>query len=333
MAEMRKALITGGAGFIGHHLIEHILKNTDLEIICLDRLDVSGNLNRLDEVISQDNLYKKRFKFIYHDLRAEINSQLAKQIGNPDLIFHLAASSHVDRSIQDPMGFVMDNVVGTVNLLNYARTIDNLEYLQNFSTDEVFGDAPEGTAYQEWDRHWPKNPYSASKSGAEAMGTSFACTYGLPVITTNCMNVIGERQHPEKFLPMCIKRVLNGQRIYIHTYPGRQKAGTRFYIHARNVADASLFLTENGYKGEKYNLVGQKEVSNLELAEFVAKVLDKPLDYEMVDFHSNRPGHDLRYALEDTKLCAMGYEYPTEFWYSLEKTIKWTIENQRWLVE
>lgn len=328
---MKSVLVTGGAGFIGHHLIQHIFKNTDYEVICLDRLDTSGNLNRLNELIENKPELSKRLKFVFHDLKAEVNSQLAKQIGNPNMIFHLAASSHVDRSIEDPLSFVMDNVVGTTNILNYARTLDSLDYVQNFSTDEVFGDANHGEAYAEWDRHNPRNPYSASKSGAEALGLAFSNTYKLPIVTTNCMNVIGERQHPEKFLPLCINKILNNETIYIHSYPGSEKSGTRFYVHARNVADVSLFLSKNGTIGEKYNLVGQAEVSNLELAQFVAKVLNKELRYEMVDFHSNRPGHDLRYALQDTKIGRMGYQYPVEFWTSLEKTIIWSIENDRWL--
>lgn len=330
---MTNVLVTGGAGFIGHHLIQHIFINTDWNIVCLDRLDTSGNLNRLAEIIDNREDYKKRFKFVYHDLRAEINSQLAKQIGNPSHIFHLAASSHVERSIENPLEFVYDNVVGTTNLLNYCRQLDNLDYIQIFSTDEVFGDAPEGTAYSEWDRHYPKNPYSASKSGAEAISISFYNTYKLPIVISNCMNVIGERQHPEKFLPKCINMVQKGETIYIHSYPGGKKAGTRFYVHARNVSDVTLFLSQNATIGEKYNFVGQQEVSNLELAQFVAKVLNKPLIYKMVDFHSNRPGHDLRYALKDNKLGPMGYEYPVEFWESLECTILWTIKNPRWLVE
>lgn len=331
--QSKVALVTGGAGFIGHHLIQHIFKTTDWQVVCLDRLDTSGNLNRLSEILNNDKNIFSRFKFIFHDLKAEINSQLAKQIGSPNYIFHLAASSHVDRSIQDPLSFVMDNVVGTCNLFNFLRQLDNLEYVQNFSTDEVFGDAKPNQYFNEWDVHRPKNPYSATKSGAESLGIAFHNTYKLPVVTTNCMNVFGERQHPEKFLPNCIKKLLHDEIVLIHSYPGCAKSGTRFYVHARNVADVSLFLVFNGVWGEKYNLVGQKEVSNLELAQMVAKYMNKELKYEMVDFHSNRPGHDLRYALKDNKLVHLQYEYPIDFETSLRKTIEWTLENKRWLEE
>jgi dTDP-glucose 4,6-dehydratase len=328
-----RVLITGGAGFIGSHLIEHVLKNTDWNIVCLDRLDTSGNLNRLSEILDISPSYKKRFNFVWHDLKAEINSQVAAALNRPNYVFHLAASSHVDRSIQDPLGYIQDNVVGTANLLNYARSVDCLDYFQNFSTDEVYGCADEGVEYAEWDRHKPRNPYAATKSAADQLCYAYHVTYRLPIVVSNCMNVIGERQHPEKFLPMCINKVLKGEKIFIHSYPGNKRAGTRFYVHARNVAAACLFLVSHSTAGERYNLLGQKEVSNLELAQFVADVIGKPLEYELVDFHSNRPGHDLRYALKDTKLCTLGFKYPVPFEESLEKTIKWTLENQRWLDE
>jgi dTDP-glucose 4,6-dehydratase len=326
----KKALVTGGAGFIGHHLIEHIMKNTDWEVVCLDRLDTSGNLNRLAEFIDVNDGYRRRFKFVFHDLKAEINSLVKSEIGPVTHIFHLAASSHVDRSIQDPMLFVQDNVIGTVNLLNYARSLDSLEYIQNFSTDEVFGDAPEGVSYSEWDRHKPRNPYAATKSAADQISYSFFNTYKMPLLVTNCMNVIGERQHPEKFMPMVIKKILNDEEVLIHTDP-QGIPGKRHYVHARNVSAACLFLTEHGVFGERYNLIGQVELDNLEIATKIADVMGRSLNYRKVDFHSSRPGHDLRYALTDTKIAEMGFQYPVSFDESFTKTIRWTLKNSRWL--
>ncbi len=327
---MTSALVTGGAGFIGHHLIEHLLKNTDWELVCLDRLDSSGNLNRLTEILDGTPDFRKRFHFIWHDLKAAINSQIASSIGKVKHIFHLAAGSHVDRSIAEPMTFVYDNVVGTGHLLDYARYVDSLQSLVNFSTDEVFGPAPLGTYYGEWDRYDSTNPYSATKAGAEELGIAFANTYGLPVITTHSMNVFGERQHPEKFVPMCIKRVLHGEKLLIHCSK-TSEPGSRHYIHARNVSDAVLFLAEHGQKREKYNIVGHRELNNLEMAQRIAEVIGKPLNYELIDFHSSRPGHDLRYALKDTKLSTMGFEYKVSFDESLRRTIWWTFTNKRWL--
>ena len=332
----KKVLITGGTGFIGHHLIEHFLLNTDWEFVCLDRLDTSGTLDRLHEVLHGETGSKypdwtKRVRFVYHDLKSELNSFVANKIGKVDYILHLAAGSHVDRSIEDPMSFVMDNVVGTTNLLNFARTLDSLELLVNFSTDEVFGPAPEGVKYKEWDRYNSTNPYSASKAGAEEMCLAFANTYKLPLVQTHCMNVFGERQHPEKFLPLCIQRVLSGEKITIHASP-QGEPGKRHYIHARNTSAAVLYLMQGKWEQrEKYNIVGEKEVDNLQLAQLIAEYVGKPLNYELLDFHSSRPGHDLRYALDGDKMKSIGWELPMNFESSLQSVVEWTLKNDRWL--
>ena len=334
-------LVTGGAGFIAHHVIDKILAETDWRIVTLDRLDYSGNLNRLHEVVSAyPRSVQKRVRIVHHDLKAELNPQIVSHIGRVDLIAHLAAGSHVDRSIQYPMEFVMDNVVGTVNLMNYARQLDSLDLFVYFSTDEIFGPAPEGVAYKENDRYNSTNPYSASKAAAEEMVVSFENTYKLPAIITHTMNVFGERQHPEKYIPMCIKRVRDNQKIVVHSNPERTKAGSRHYIHARDVADALMFLYKydlsslpkdyGGAKCQKFNIVGSTELDNLQLAQFIADVQGRPLNYELQDFHSSRPGHDLRYALDGGKMKDMGWT-PQPIEARLEEVIHWTLKNDRWL--
>lgn len=328
-----KILITGGAGFIGAHVVEGILKNTDWEVVILDRLDISGNLERLRDMEIWEK-EKTRVKFVWWDLKSEINECAKRDIGKIDYIWHLAASSHVDRSIDDPMSFVMDNVVGTCNILGFARTLSDLKLFVNFNTDECFGPAPEGTFYKESDRHNPKNPYAASKVGQWALGVAFENCYKLPVINTYTMNVYGERQHPEKFMPMVIKKALLGEKVTIHANKDKTEAGKRHYIHARNVCAALLFLTRRGFKEyEEFNIVGEKEVDNLSLAQFIAKVVGRELNYELVDFHSSRPGHDLRYALSGEKLHNAGFSYPKDFEESLEKTIRWYLspENKKWI--
>lgn len=335
-------LVTGGAGFIAHHLIDKILQETDWRIVTLDRLDYSGNLNRLHEVI---NAYpkqtQKRVRVIYHDLKAEINPHIRSMIGKIDVIAHLAAGSHVDRSISYPMEFVMDNVVGTVNLMEYAKNLDNLELFAYFSTDEIFGPAPGNVKYKENDRYNSTNPYSASKAAGEEMVVAYENTYGLPAIITHTMNVFGERQNPEKYIPMCIKRVRDNEKITVHSNEEKTKAGSRHYIHAKDVADALLFLYNydlntldadyGGAKCQKFNIVGSAEIDNLALAQFIADVQEKPLNYEMVDFHSSRPGHDLRYALDGTKMASMGWS-PSSVYDKLEEVVKWSLKNDRWLV-
>jgi dTDP-glucose 4,6-dehydratase len=321
---MVNILITGGAGFIGHHLVEHILKNTDWNITVLDRLE-SGNLNRLAEIDLQN-----RVKFQFHDLKAEFNPLLTSQLGEFDYILHLAAATHVDRSITNPLSFVMDNVVSTCNLLNYAKNVGCKKFLY-FSTDEVFGPAPDEIKYKEWDRYNSGNPYAATKAGAEELCLAYANTYKMPIFITHTMNVFGERQDPEKFIPSTINKIIKGEIVSIHSNSDKTKSGSRFYIHARNVSDGILFLLDKSESGEKYNIVGEKEFSNLELAQQISNIIDKPLNYEMVDFHSSRPGHDLRYALDGTRMEKMGWLRKLEVEKSLEKMVLWTLQHRQWL--
>ena len=337
----KRILITGGAGFIAHHVIDKILSTKDWEIITLDRLDFSGNLNRLKEVV--DNYPKseqKRVKVVHHDLKAQLNPEICATIGRIDYISHLAAGSHVDRSITYPLEFVMDNIVGTAHILDYARKLDHLERFAYFSTDEIFGPAPDGVNYKENDRYNSTSPYSATKAGAEELVVAFENTYGLPSLITHTMNVFGERQNPEKYIPMVIKKARDGDVVTVHANSEKTVAGSRHYIHAEDVADALLFLynydisamtaDETGAKCQKFNIVGKDEIDNLQLAEFIAKTQNKELNYEMVDFHSQRPGHDLRYALDGSKMANMGWT-PQSAYERLDKTIKWTLKNDRWL--
>jgi dTDP-glucose 4,6-dehydratase len=339
---MKNILVTGGAGFIAHHFVNYLLRKTDYNIVTLDRLDYSGNLNRLNEVVmSAPEQERRRVKTIFHDLKAELNPQIISAIGKIDIVVHLAAGSHVDRSIDYPMEFIMDNVIGTANILEYAKKCDNLERFIYFSTDEVFGPAPNGIKYKENDRYNSTNPYSASKAAGEEIVVAYENTYKLPCYITHTMNVFGERQHPEKYIPMCIKRVRNGEKITVHSDQSKTKAGSRHYIHASDVADAIWFLINydnykltiddfGGARCHKFNIVGSEEMDNLELARFVANCQEKDLVYEMVDFHSSRPGHDLRYALDGTKMKDMGWT-PQPVKTRLKQTIEWTLENNRWL--
>lgn len=359
----KKILITGGAGFVGSHLNEQILKKTDWEITTLDRFDAAGNPNRLSEMLSTTNVDRSRIRFVFWDLKAELNEQVCKQLKGPfDYIAHLAAGSHVDRSIEDPMGFFMDNCIGTVNLLNYARDGGlvrgkNLSDVPEalgpiegkflyFSTDEVFGPAPFNggfMGFKEWDRLNPNNPYAAAKAAAEMACISHANTYRMPIVITNTMNIFGERQSPEKFVPLIINKVLNNEILYIHANQDKTEAGKRHYLHARNISAATVWVLEHGKcldgsaKQGRYNIVGEKEVDNLTLARLVAGYVREirpdaqELRYELVDFHSQRPGHDLRYALSGDLLRSEGFSYPVDFENSLRKMVEWTLANPNWL--
>ncbi len=326
---MKNILITGGCGFIGHHFVEHVLKVTDWNICIIDKLTyASYGLERLKDIGAEGN---KRVKIFTYDLSNPITIGLKKELGSLNYIVHMAADTHVDNSISEPVPFVRNNIDSTLNLLEFARTLPELEIFFYFSTDEVYGPALGDKLFKENERHNPTNPYSASKSGAEQLCVSYHNTYKVPVMRINVMNAFGERQHVEKFIPKVIRKVLKGEKVEIHSYPDKKKSGTRFYIHGRNIAAGVLFLIKNGKIGESYNLTGEKEVSNLELAQFIADVAGKQLNYEMVDFHSDRPGHDLRYGLDGSKMAEMGWKLPVGFEESLKKTVQWTIENQKWL--
>lgn len=330
---MTRILVTGGCGFIGHHLVEHLYVNTDWEIVIIDKLSyASKGIEKLRD-IGIGFLENERVKIFTYDLTNALSPGLILEIGDLDYIVHMAAETHVDNSIKDPVPFIHNNVMSTVQLLEYARTLPNLKKFFYFSTDEVFGNANDGQSYKEWDTHNPTNPYSASKSAAEQICMSYENTYKLPVLITNVMNAFGERQHVEKFIPKCVKYLLEGKTIDIHCDKTCTKPGSRFYIHARNIATAVLFLIENGKIGDKYNIVGEKEVNNLEMAQFIAKVMGKELKYNLVNYHEDRPGHDERYSLDGNKLINMGWNVPVNFEQSLEKTIKWTLENRKWLEE
>lgn len=365
MKKNRKILITGGCGFIGHHVIEHILKHTDLDVVILDRLTyASSGFERLRD-IDVFGQFENRVKLFTHDFVQPLEGSLLDEIGQVQYILHMGAETHVDNSITDPMRFVQSNVVGTANMLQFARIQKDLQKFIYFSTDEVFGPAYGATEYREWDRYCSSNPYAATKAGGEELAIAFANTYKIPVVITHTMNVFGERQHPEKFIPMCVKKILAGETISIHSSANKKKAGSRYWIHARNLASALMFILDTpkedkdmdvcitekhdprrkdlfmSYKlpCRKWNIVGEREVDNLELAQLIHKTLFSmglttgELNYEMVDFHSSRPGHDLRYGLSGRKLKKAGYDLPVGFEESLEKTIRWMVssENTKWL--
>jgi len=325
-----KILITGGCGFIGHHFVDHIIKTTNHEVVVIDKLSyASMGLARLKD---PGLLFHPRVRVFTADFTNSFPTGLRKEIGEDvNMIVHMGAESHVDNSIKDPRNCFKNNIDGTIEMLEYARTLPDLKLFFYFSTDEVFGPALGDVAYKEWDRHRPTNPYSASKSAAENVCIAYENTYQIPLMIVNVMNAFGERQHVEKFIPNTIRKVLNDQTVLVHSYPDKKKAGSRFYIHARNIAAAVVFLMENGEIGEKYNIAGECEVDNLELAQMIANYVGKSLKYKMVDFHGSRPGHDLRYGLCGEKMKKMGWEIPIEFEKSLKKTIEWTLRNQNWL--
>lgn len=325
-----KILVTGGCGFIGHHFVQHLILNTDWDIVIIDKLSYAAKgLQRLREM---GYLSHPRIQVFTWDLATPLSDGLKKEIGELDIIAHLAAETHVDTSIAGPVLFIQNNVMSTTHLLEYARSLKNLQKFLCFSTDEVYGPALNSAMFSEDDRHNPKNPYSASKACCENICVAYENTYKVPIVIINCMNVIGERQLVEKFVPLAIKKILAGETLYIHT-DKNGVPGSRFYIHARNVADAVLHIIKNGQIGECYNIAGEGEINNLQLVQMIAEIMNREVKYKLIDFHSSRPGHDLRYSLSGSKLEQMGWTPPKTFKESLTKTVLWTLQHPEWLVD
>lgn len=327
-----RVVITGVAGFIGAHTLEHFLTNTEWEIIGIDSLEHRGNMARVNQVLAKNpELWGPRFRFIKQDLA----KSMPNIPGKVDYILNLAAESHVDRSITDPEPFIRNNVDLMVNMLTWARMKKPRVFMQ-ISTDEVYGPMINNVPFKEWDRELPSNPYSASKAAQEMIAISYWRTYGVPLVITNTMNNIGEMQDAEKFVPKVIKKLLAHEVIEIHG--SEEDMGSRYYLHARNHADALLFILKHGkpdiYDGtfpfpDRYHIVGDTRVGNLDMAERIATLVGEPLKYTFDA--SVRPGHDLHYGLDGSKLKNLGWVPPLLFDDSLEQTIKNYLEHKEWL--
>lgn len=330
---MKRVLLTGVAGFMGGHIVRHILTKTDYEVVGIASFAHKGKSARLNRQL--EGCDKSRFKLVLHDLTEPITREIAKEIGKIDYVLNVASESHVDRSIEEPRPFIENNTKLILTMLDYIREYPVEKFIQ-ISTDEVYGPADDHN-HREGEPHRPSNPYSASKAAQEAICFAYWRTYTLPIVITNTMNIIGETQDTEKFVPMVIKKVMNGEQMSIHASPDG-RIGSRFYLHARNQADALLFLLENHeptlYPADdidRFNIVGEQELDNLTMAQKIANIIGKELFFELVDFHSSRPGHDLRYGLDGDKMRRLGWKAPFSLDESLKTTVEWTINNKEWL--
>lgn len=344
---MKRVMITGGAGFCGVHLMMHLLHNTDWELISVDSFRHMGKPDRITNMLLTYPEYIPRVKVLTYDLSVPFTPQFIDKLGKIDYIVSMASQSHVDTSIQTPRDFFTNNTNLMWSLVEYAITDPRnpkprVEKFLHISTDEVYGPAPMGYDHVEGDYHRPSNPYSASKAAQEDIGYSAWRTYELPYIQTNTMNIIGEMQDPEKLVPKIIQCVVNGTEMPIYS-DGDKAAGRRKYLHARNQADALLFILKNveptSYReGAEsppvFNVVGEREISNLDMAELVAKYVGKPLKYKFVDIYGDnaRPGHDFRYSLNGEKLEKMGWKAPMSFEETVKTTVNWTLNNPEWML-
>lgn len=352
----KRVLLTGVGGFIGAHCLEYFLNHTDWEIIGIDSFRHKGTYRRVEEAskrhvdfISKSNDNRDRFKVYYHDLSAPIDDQLEKLVLNRrledgnivedkiDYIINMASDSAVERSTKDPRHCLFNNYELVFNMLEFARKIKPEIFFQ-VSTDEVYGEAKQNQAHDEWDVIMPSNPYAASKAAQEAMAIAYWRTYGVPVVLTNTMNNIGEWQDAEKFLPKIIQKVYKGEEVPIYA-DNPDNIGTRYYMHAKNHADAFVFLSqfppssyeEGGERPDRYNICGDIELNNLEMAQTIAKCMGKDLKYKLIKSESARKGYDRRYALDGSKMKEKGWNPPYSFDSSIDSIVDWTLENPHWI--
>lgn len=339
----KRVLLSGCSGSIGVHTLIHIFKNTDWEVVGIASFTHKGLADRITEMLRDHKEYWDRFTLVSHDLTKPFTKAVKKRIGHIDYIINMASLSDVEASIQDPVPFVKNNIDLMYTMLEYAREIKPKAFVQ-VSTDEVYGPSGKTQQHAEWSPLLPSNPYSASKAMQEMLAISYWRTYSVPVVITNTMNNFGEFQQASKY-PVIIQRaVMNGDKLTIHGSEDGKDIGTRYYIHSRNHADALLFILRklpphlhepNAIdRPDRYNIVGDKQLNNLELAQLIAKLMGKPLNYElveMVDAHSRRPGHDRHYGLDGGKLKKLGWKSPLAFEDSLKNCIDWQCEHPAWI--
>ncbi len=336
--DFKKILITGGAGFIGKNLIIKLLKNYSSEIFCLDKLSYASDLSGIKLSTKENQL--DLFNFYNIDLNdALLTKDIIKSI-KPDLIFHLAAESHVDNSITSPEDFVNSNIVGTYNLLNsinfYWNDLPlkkkNSFRLISISTDEVFGSLSDKGFFNEQSRYNPMSPYSASKASADHLVRAWSNTYGIPSIITYCSNNFGPWQYPEKIIPVTIINALSGKKIPLYG----DGENIRDWLYVEDHVEALIKVACNGVLGESYCIGGENLKTNKELMTKICFYLDdlKPssISYkELITFVEDRPGHDFRYAINPSKIKnTIGWESRFDFEEKLQETIKWYVDNINW---
>jgi len=331
---MRNILVTGGAGFIGSHLVRLLVnKYPNYHIINMDMLTYAGNLENLKDIE-----YKENYTFVKCDICdvEKVNQVFKKH--QIDSVIHLAAESHVDRSIKDPFSFARTNVMGTLSLLQAAKETWNGNFINKLfyhvSTDEVYGSLGEEGFFTEETAYDPHSPYSASKASSDHFVRAFADTYGLPTVISNCSNNYGSYQFPEKLIPLFINNIVNNKPLPVY---GKGE-NVRDWLFVNDHARAIDVIFHNGSLGETYNIGGFNEWKNIDLIKVMIKTVDRLLGREegasekLITYVTDRAGHDLRYAIDSTKLKdELGWEPSLQFEEGIDKTVKWYLENQEWL--
>jgi len=326
-------LITGGAGFIGSHVVRlFVNKYPEYQIYNLDKLTYAGNLENIADIQDAAN-----YEFIRGDIVDRSTVSTVFKDLNIDHVIHLAAESHVDRSIEDPMAFIETNIIGTMNLLDAAReswNVDDRHLFYHVSTDEVYGSLGKDDKFVESTPYDPQSPYSASKASSDHLVRAYNNTYGLPVVISNCSNNYGSHQFPEKLIPLAINNIKNEQEIPV--YGKGENIRDWLFVEDHAVAIDAIF--HNGQNGETYNVGGNNEWTNIGLIRLLCSIMDNKLgrqdgaSAELISFVKDRAGHDLRYAIDSSKLQSqLGWSPSLKFEEGLEKTVDWYLANDVWM--
>jgi dTDP-glucose 4,6-dehydratase len=330
----KNLLITGGAGFIGSHVVRLFVKKyPDYNIVNLDKLTYAGNLQNLTDIDKSPN-----YSFVKGDITDSDFIQELFQKYNFDGVIHLAAESHVDRSISNPMEFVFTNIIGTVTLLNAARTQwkDNFEgkRFYHISTDEVYGSLGDEGFFTEETAYDPRSPYSASKASSDHLVRAYFHTFGLPVVVSNCSNNYGPNHFPEKLIPLMINNIIHNKPLPVY---GKGE-NVRDWLYVIDHARAIDVIFHKGREGETYNIGGHNEWTNIALVQLLCRIMDIKLERpegtseKLINFVKDRAGHDLRYAIDSSKLSnELGWQPSLQFEEGLEKTVDWYLTNEKWL--
>ena len=337
MKNFKKILITGGYGFIGSALIRNLLKNSDVQVFNIDKYSSVSDSESIEEILEIDINIKNRYKYFNLDICNYSKLDEAFNKINPDLVFHLAAESHVDRSIENPSQFLNSNIIGTYNLIEIARKYlknnqDNKFRLLHISTDEVFGSLEENGKFNELTPYNPRSPYSASKASSDHLVKAWRHTYKLPFIVTNCSNNFGEWQFPDKLIPLTIQKILKGEKIPIYGN-GLQ---IRDWLYVEDHVEALLLIAQDGKAGEDFCIGGNSEMRNIDLVRNISEIINNSSSkkhnlLELISFVKDRPGHDKRYAIDCKKIKSeLGWEPKFKFKDALEITVKWYLDKPEW---
>lgn len=327
-----RVLLPGASGFLGANCLHYLLDITDWDIVCPVSFSHRGVAERITQTVTAQEW--SRVTVVTCDLATPIADTTSALFGNIDYVINFASESHIPRSLVDPVPFVQNNVNLMLHLLEWARKADLKAFVQ-ISTDEVYGPSADG-AHAEWSPIQPSTPYSASKAAQECLGLAYWRSFGVPLVLVNTMNPVGPMQDPEKFVPMVIGRVLRGETVQIHAGPDGE-VGSRVYVHARDLAAAIVHILGDGpalygqpyvTRPDRWNVVGERDVTNLELAQLIADAIDLPLSYEVI--LADRPGHGLRYALDGSKLAGAGWKPTKRIEDSVAELVAWSRANPLW---